>query len=72
MPISDCIDEYKSLCKNVFGRPRFFSTLRFGLGDRPKYDAARLEKTFKDVIAKHNEYPGNNIRFPSGRLLCKT
>ena len=57
MTVSDCIDEYKSLCDDVFGRRRFFSTLRFGLGNRPKYEAARLEKTFKGIIARHDRYP---------------
>lgn len=75
MAVPDCIDEYKSLGEEVFGRPRVFSTLRFGLGDRTKYKAARLEQVIKDVTARRNEYlaePDPSIRFPSGRGMCKT
>ena len=52
------------------------STLRFGLGVRQKYKAARLEKVFKDVTKRRNEQPGpsetGKITFPSGRGLCAT
>ena len=75
MSVPDCINEYKTLGEEVFGRPRVFSTLRFGLGNRTKYKAARLEKVFKDVTVRRNEYladPDPNIRFPSGRGMCKT
>ena len=74
MTVSDCIGEYKSLHSNVFEKPRFFSTLRFGVGDRSQYEAARLEKTFKNIIARHaeSELCGSFNSFPSGRGLCKT
>lgn len=75
MTVPDCIDEYKNLGQEVFGNPRIFSTLRFGLGNRTKYKAARLEDVFQRVTAKRNEYlanPDRSITFPSGRGLCKT
>ena len=76
MTVYDCIDEYKTLCGDVFGRPRFSSTLKFGLGNRPKYEAARLEETFKGIIARHDQYlsglSGSASTFASGRGLCKT
>ena len=75
MAVPDCIHEYKSLGEEVFGRPRHFFALRFGLGDRTKYKAARLEKVIKDVTARRNEQLADSdpsIRFPSGRGMCKT
>ena len=75
MTVPDCIDEYRSLGNEVFGKPRFFSFLRLGVGNRSKYKASRLEKVFQEVSAKRNEYlkePHRSVLFPSGRGLCKT
>lgn len=75
MTVQDCIEEYKSLGEEVFGTPRIFCTLRFGLGDRAKYSAARLQKVFESVSARRDQYsaePGRSIIFPSGRGMCKT
>lgn len=74
MTVLDCIDEYKSLGEEVFGNPRTFSTLRFGLGNRTKFKAERLEKVFKNVTRRRNECQADpdRITFPSGRGLCKT
>ncbi len=76
MTVPDCISEYRTLGQEVFGKPRIFSTLRFGVGHRYKYKAARVEKVFKDVARRRNEKPGNiaprRIAFPSGKGLCTT
>ena len=75
MTVLDCINEYEKLGEKVFGKPRLFFTLRFGLGDRTKYKALRLQKVFEDVAARRNEYlaePDRSITFPSGRGLCNT
>ena len=76
MTIPDCLYEYRRLGQEVFGKPRMISTLRFGLGLRYKYKAARLEEVFKDVSIRRNEQPGHGdlftITFPSGRGLCAT
>ena len=75
MTVLDCIDEYENLGEKVFGKPRLFFTLRFGLGDRTKYKASRLQKVFEDVAARRNEHltePDRSITFPSGRGLCNT
>lgn len=76
MTVPDCLFEYRRLGQEVFGKPRMISTLRFGLGVRQKYKAARLEKVFKDVTKRRNEQPGpsetGKITFPSGRGLCAT
>ena len=75
MTVQDCIEEYRNLGEEVFGNPRFFCTLNFGLGDIARYSAARLEKVFESVSARRNEHlpePDRNITFPSGRGLCRT
>ena len=77
MTVPDCISEYRSLGQEVFGKPRLFTTLRFGVGNRTKYKAARLERVFKDVTKRRNEQPEpsetyGKITFPSGRGLCTT
>ena len=76
MTVDDCIFEYRRLGQKVFGNPRMISALRFGLGVRHKYKAARLEEVFKDVSKRRDEKsaPGETtqITFPSGRGLCAT
>ena len=76
MTVPDCLFEYRRLGQEVFGKPRMVSTLRFGLGDRHKYKAARLEKVFKNVTRRRNERLGTSatgkITFPLGRGLCAT
>ncbi len=75
MTVPDCLDEYRNLGQEIFGRPRTFFTLRFGLGERYKYKATRLEKVFKDVCKRRNEEPDQahgKIFFPSAQGLCKT
>ena len=76
MTVSDCLFEYRRLGQEVFGKPRLISTLRFGLGVRHKYKAARLEKVFKDVTRRRNEQletsATGRITFPLGRGSCAT
>ena len=76
MTVPDCIHEYRSLGQKVFGKPRFIFALRFAVGNRYKYKAARLEKVFKDVTRRREEKSASNatgrITFPSGKGLCAT
>lgn len=75
MTVPDCKAEYENLGQEVFGKPRMFYTLRYGVGERFKYKAARLEKVFKGVARRRNEQPTQaygKITFPSERGLCKT
>ena len=76
MTVPDCIHEYRSLGQEVFGKPRFFIALNFGVGNRYKYSAARLEKVFRDVTKRRNERSDEEvfgkITFPSGKGLCST
>ena len=76
MTVPDCIQEYRNLGQKVFGKPRFFTTINFGVGKMYKYKAARLENVFKDVTKRRNEQPDGDyfgkITFPSKRGLCTT
>ena len=76
MTVPDCIAEYRRVGQEVFGKPRFFSTLRFKVGNRYKYKASRLEEVFQDVTKRRNERLKNSatgrITFPSGKGLCTT
>lgn len=75
MTVPDCMLEYESLAAEVFGRPRFFRALRFGVVDRTKYEAAKLKKVFEEVTERRREQTiqgQRRIAFPSKRGLCKT
>lgn len=74
MTVPDCMMEYENLGDEVYSKPRFFNILRFGLIDRPKYNAANVKEVFEDVTRRRSEKIGNGqrITFPSKRGLCKT
>ena len=75
MTVPDCKNEYKTLGEMVFGKPRIFFTLRYGLGERFKYNALVLEDVFKDVARRRNCEPDQihgRITFPLREALCKT
>lgn len=75
MTVPDCMLEYETLAAKVFGRPRIFIALRFGLVDRTKYKAADLKKVFENVTERRSEPTSSGQRripFPSKRGLCKT
>src|SRR5438034_7689500 len=75
MTVPDCLQEYGHLGGEIFGKPRFFTQLRFGLITRTKYKGARLKRVFEDVTARRSEHvqgTDNRITFRSRRGLCKT
>ena len=75
MTVPDCLSEYERLGKEVFGKPRFFTTLRFGIGSKTKYKGKKLKKVFEDVTARRSEQvngPRTRTTFPSERGLCRT
>jgi hypothetical protein len=75
MTVPDCLYEYERLGGEIFGKPRFFIQLHFGLGNRTKYKAARLKKVFEAVTARRSEFlqeTDARITFPSKRGLCRT
>ena len=75
MTVPDCKNEYETFGGKVFGKPRMFFTLRYGLGERFKYKASILEAVFKDVARRRNHEPDQahgRITFPLREGLCKT
>jgi hypothetical protein len=75
MTVPDCLLEYENLGGEIFGKPRFFTQLRFGIIDRTKYNGARLNKVFEGVTARRSEHVHETdgaITFPSKRGLCRT
>lgn len=76
MTVAHCITEYENLAQRIFGRPRFFIAMRFGMGSRCKYDHNAAEKVFQDVVERRNQQaPGGRfvkVRFPMGRGACAT
>lgn len=75
MTVADCKEEYKGLGEEVFGKPRMFCTLRFGVGNRARYRASKLKEVFQDVSARREEYltdPDRGIMFPSAPGMTKT
>jgi hypothetical protein len=75
MTVADCIHEYETLAEDVFGKPRFFTTLRFAFGNRTKYKAEKLQRVFERVTAERDERANDSQRrskFPYRRDLCKT
>ena len=75
MTVADCIHEYENLAEEVFGKPRFFTTLRFAFGDRTKYSADRLQRVIERVTAGRDERVNGSQRRPKfsyRRDLCKT
>ena len=71
MSVHDCIIEYEKMGRRVFGNPR-----PPGIGPIPtpwhKFDADSLEKVIGNVISRHGEEPGDEVRYPSHEDLCKT
>lgn len=76
MTVPDSIYEYKSLGQEVFGKPRFFTSINFGISNRHKYRAANLTKVFKEVTKRRDEKTDGEvygkITFPSRTGLCTT
>ena len=73
MTVPDCISEYETLGQEVFGKPRFFTTLRFGVGNKTKYRANELKKVFENVTERRSEQSSHGrVKFPSERGLCRT
>jgi hypothetical protein len=71
MTVQDCLQEYRSLGGEIFGKPRFFTQLRFGVGNRTKYEGAKLEKVFEEVTTRRSEQNDSTFTFPLKRGLCK-
>jgi hypothetical protein len=69
MTVDDCLQEYKTLGGDVFGKPRPF-TMKSLLWD--KFNEKRLHKAIVDVTFRHCENPQVTTKFPSPKDLCRT
>jgi hypothetical protein len=45
----DCLDEYKRMGQDIFGKPRIVSQRNIAIAKWPKYSAVHMEKAFKKV-----------------------
>lgn len=72
MTVPDCMLEYETLASKAFGRPQIFTTVNFGLVERPKYKAKDLQKAFEDITERRSTRTGQRITLSSKRGLCKT
>src|SRR5437667_5721720 len=74
MTVPDYLQEYENFGGEIFGKPRFFTQLNFGIPERTKYKAAKLTTVFQDVTTRRSERvreTGGRITFPSKRGLCR-
>lgn len=55
MPVSDCLREYETVGSRVFGRPRFFTQIRFGIFRRAKFCESDLEEVVQEVTDRRCE-----------------
>lgn len=76
MTVEDCIEEYERLSNGMFGDPRHFTTLRYYLIDRNKYDTQSVEAVFEDVFERRGENPTGDEsaerEFRSEAGVCQT
>lgn len=72
MPVSDCIAEYKKLGGAVFGKPRFFNAITFGILGvrRHKYDTRRFATVIQRLIEERLDGHSNKP-FKFDQDLCK-
>ena len=73
MPVSDCIAQYKRLGGSVFGKPRWFNAINFGIFGvrRHKYDTAKFEAVIRSLIEERlGGLPRKPFKFDQD--LCRT
>jgi hypothetical protein len=69
MTVDECLEEYRTLGSDVFGKPRLF-TMKTILRD--KYDWKRLHKAIEDATYRHCENPHEATKWPSPEDLSRT
>jgi hypothetical protein len=77
MNVADCLREYETLGKRVFGHPRFFSQRKLAIIRRPRYRAEHLEEVFLDVTHRRSEKRDKRVgpvtfQNKPWELLCRT
>ncbi|KAK3321368.1 acyl transferase/acyl hydrolase/lysophospholipase [Cercophora scortea] len=59
MPVEDCLEEYKRLAGNVFGKPRLIHKVgvlgAIGVTKQTKFKTEKLEHAIKDVLRRRGE-----------------
>ena len=72
MRLSDCIEAYDRMAKDVFGKPHIMGK---GGVFRNRYDHERLRKQIENTVASR-ALPGSEdqrfTHYPSPKDLCKT
>ena len=72
MNVSDCITEYETLGKKVFGRPRTGHIRSLLWLPRDKYDHRILEDVIEDVVRRRNTTNVASPTFPANEEMCRT
>jgi hypothetical protein len=55
MTVLDCLREYETVGSRVFGKPRFFTQIRFGIFRRAKFRESDLEEVVQEVTNRRCE-----------------
>lgn len=72
MDVDDCIAEYETLAKNVFGRPRTGHIRSILWWPRDKYDCQNLENVIEDVVQRRSTRKAAEAMFPANEEMCRT
>ncbi|KAI1317485.1 FabD/lysophospholipase-like protein [Xylariaceae sp. FL0255] len=59
MTVEDCLEEYETMARCIFGHPRLIHNIRFGIGGN-KYHTKHLENAVKEVIERRAERRSEN------------
>ncbi len=71
MNVDDCISEYETLGKKVFGRPRTGHIRSILWWPRDKYDHGNLEAVIEDVVKRRCITKGASATFPANEEMCR-
>lgn len=55
MDIDECIKSFETYANDIFGHPRFFTVLRFGITNRQKYSNRNVEKAVRKVARDYGK-----------------
>ena len=75
MPVADCLHVYETLGNRIFGKPRFFTQISFGIIKRTKFKRSVLEDECRSIVSKRREISSNesgDATFPSDLGVCGT
>lgn len=71
MNVDDCISEYETLGKKVFGRPRTGHIRSLLWWPRDKYDHRNLEDVIEDVVRRRKPTKAASATFPANEEMCR-